>query len=187
VRELQLLSSGGTCTPAPVLPVYATLPPSSCILLRNCDQNTLPVSLFSFTAVRNNSAVLLNWKTATEIDNRGFEIQRQLRNSPNFETLSFVNSKAPGGNSIDVLQYSYTDLNSFKDVTFYRLKQYDFAGHIKYSDIRMVDGLKNKISILVYPNPSDDGVVNVSFNSDNKKDISLLDVSGRVLKNLERK
>ncbi|OSZ76976.1 hypothetical protein CAP36_11125 [Chitinophagaceae bacterium IBVUCB2] len=177
-----VVSLPGVCTPAPVLPVYVTLPPASCVQLSNCDQNiTLPVSFVSFTARRINSAVSLTWVTGTEINNQGFEIQRQLKNSNLFETVGFVNSRAVGGNSTSELQYSFSDPNSFADASLYRIKQMDLDGKFKYSEVRLINGIKERVSILTYPNPSSDGNVTVIFGSDDKKEIALSDISGRLV------
>ena len=89
-----------------------------------------------FTAVVKQNSVVLNWKTATELNNFGFEVERELSNNPsatnNWETLGFIKG---AGNSTLMKKYSYTDntLNANGNYK-YRLKQTDNDGVVKYSN-----------------------------------------------------
>lgn len=147
----------------------------------------LPVLLKSFTASRNQQSanVVLKWTSSTEINNAGFEIQRNMGND-NWQTIGFVNSQAPGGNSISDISYSYDDFNNSKSVSQYRLRQIDFDSRVKYSEIRSVRGLDQKGGIIIYPNPTNDGKVNVIFEDKNTiHDISVVDMSGRMVKQMK--
>lgn len=144
--------------------------------------STLPVTLKLFTATRQGAMVNLKWVTASEQNNRGFEIERMLGNG-NWEAVGFVSSQAQGGNSSDDLNYSYTDPNNFKGISQYRLRQVDLDGRYKLSEIRAVRGEEQKDKVIVFPNPSD-GKVSVLFgdNSGIIRDVTLNDMSGRVVK-----
>jgi len=149
--------------------------------------STLPVEMKIFTASRlqQTSAVNLKWTTSTEINNTGFEVQRNLGNN-NWETVGFVNSLAPGGNSSSDINYSYNDLNTSKSVTQYRLRQVDIDTRSKFSAIRSVRGLDQKTGIIIYPNPSTDGKVNIVFEDKNSsRDISVIDMGGRTVKQIK--
>ena len=142
----------------------------------------LPVSLRSFTATRNNSNVLLRWETATEINSRGFYIERNLGNNV-WQTLGFVSTKAMNGNSSSLLNYEYPDINNAKGITQYRLRQIDIDGKQAYSPIRAVRAGGQKGKTIIYPNPSNDGKVNIVFADVNViRDVSLTDMNGRVIK-----
>jgi hypothetical protein len=142
----------------------------------------LPVSLRSFTATRNNSNVLLRWETAIEENSRGFYIERNLGNNV-WQTLGFVSTKAMNGNSTSLLDYEYPDINNAKGITQYRLRQIDIDGKQAYSPIRAVRAGGQKGKTIVYPNPSNDGKVNVVFADVNViRDVSLMDLNGRVIK-----
>ncbi|MCW8823012.1 MAG: M28 family peptidase, partial [Ignavibacteriaceae bacterium] len=94
----------------------------------------VPVELLAFTASVNNSAVQLLWSTATELNNKGFEIERSVDDDDNFVTVGFVDGK---GNSTEINYYSYSDqpdLNGFRQL-YYRLKQVDFDGTFSYSNV----------------------------------------------------
>jgi hypothetical protein len=143
---------------------------------------TLPISLRSFTAARNNSTVLLRWETVTEENTRGFYIERNP-GSEGWQTLGFVPTKALNGNSTSLLNYEYSDMNNAKGITQYRLREIDINGKYSYSPIRSVRATGQKGKTIVYPNPSNDGKVNVVFSDVNTiRDVSLMDLNGRVIK-----
>ena len=89
----------------------------------------LPVELTSFTAQSQGQTVILNWVTATELNNRGFEIQRKIVEG-NFATVGFVKGE---GTTTNQKEYSYVDKNLTDGKYFYRLKQLDFNGEYEYS------------------------------------------------------
>ena len=144
---------------------------------------TLPVSLVSFTAMRNNSNVTIRWTTATEINNLGFQIQRLVGNGSSWQDVFFVPSQAAGGNSSSNLSYSFTDLNNSKGITQYRLRQTDIDSRYKFSEIRAVRGEGQLGKTIVYPNPSSDGRVNIVFDEvASARQVSLTDMSGRIIR-----
>jgi hypothetical protein len=154
---------------------------NSILLVNTC--SPLPVNLVSFNAARNNAAVLLNWETSTEINNSGFAIERNTTGT--WEQVGFVNSLAQAGNSTDKLDYQFTDINNFKGISEYRLREVDMSGQSKYSMIRTVRSASQSGKIIIYPNPSTDGSVNISFDQGNvARNISIIDLSGKLVKQL---
>lgn len=141
----------------------------------------LPVTFGSFTARRiNSNTVLLRWETQTEINNNGFAVERNTGNGT-WEQIGFVATQASNSNSL--LTYTFSDINSYKGVTQYRLRQVDIDSRSKYSEIRAVRGFGQVNNVLVYPNPSTTGSVNVVFNEgEGTRNITLIDVQGRTLK-----
>ena len=115
------------------------------------DVSPLPVELTSFTAVTQNQQVTLNWRTATELNNSGFEIQRSITNTE-FVTVGFV--KGVGTTTVQQ-DYSFSDKNLSNGKYSYRLKQIDFNGQFEYSNTIEVDVLSvdNYSLIQNYPNP----------------------------------
>ncbi|HQV55417.1 MAG: T9SS type A sorting domain-containing protein [Chitinophagaceae bacterium] len=149
-------------------------------------QSTLPVYLKSFGADRyqRSTTVNLKWTTSTEINNVGFEIQAN-KGHDNWVTIGYVASAAVDGNSSSELDYTFSDNNNEKSITQYRLRQIDKDAKFKFSDIRSVRGLEQKGGIIIYPNPSTDGRINVVFDEGNAvRDISVQDMSGRVVKKI---
>jgi hypothetical protein len=151
-------------------------------LVPNGGCSTLPVELGSFSATRNQSVVNLAWETLTEISNKGFEIQKMEGNGQ-WQALVFVNSKALDGNSSSSLRYTYSDQNVAKGITQYRIKQVDQDGVSKYSLIRSVRGLGQSGKVILYPNPSANGKMNISFEEmASIKDVNVIDASGRTIR-----
>ena len=149
------------------------------------EQATLPVSFSAFLATRTNSVVALKWITASESNNLGFEIQR-LIGSGSWQTVSFVATQAAHGNSATNLTYTYTDLNQTKGISQYRIMQIDIDKRSTFSVIRAVRGDNQKGKTIVYPNPSSDGKVNIIFDdATGIRDISLMDINGRVIKQMK--
>ena len=147
--------------------------------------SALPVTLRSFTAARNNSNVDLKWETETEQNSRGFYLERNFGNK--WEMVGFINTKAVNGNSNSSLTYNYTDINDSRGITQYRLRQIDLDGKQAYSPVRAVRAGGQKGKTIVYPNPSSDGKVNVVFPDINTiRDVSLMDMNGRVVKQWKR-
>jgi len=89
----------------------------------------VPVELTSFTASANGKEVILNWSTATELNNQGFEIQRKAFGG-DFATVAFVKGQ---GTTTKKNEYSFADKNLDAGKYLYRLKQVDFSGTFEYS------------------------------------------------------
>ncbi len=112
----------------------------------------LPVQLISFTASVKKFDVTLEWKTASEKNNYGFDIERQSADSI-WTKIGFV-----GGHGTTTVpqEYSYTDKNAPSGKLSYRLKQTDFDGAFEYSSaIEVISGATDKSFILGqnYPSP----------------------------------
>jgi hypothetical protein len=102
-------------------------------------EDPVPIQLGSFSAVViSQTEVQLDWMTLTETNNYGFEMQKSENTPENYETIptSFV----PGhGTTIVPHYYSYTDITASPGHWYYRLKQIDLDGTVKYSDGVEVD------------------------------------------------
>ena len=111
----------------------------------------IPVELTSFTAEAAESEIILNWTTATELNNQGFEIDRSSDNET-FEKIGFV----PGyGTTTESKSYSYKIVEFASGIQYYRLKQNDFDGTYEYSEVIEVEGITPGQFALFqnYPNP----------------------------------
>jgi hypothetical protein len=114
----------------------------------------IPVELTSFTATVEKTKITLKWSTATELNNRGFEIERKLFNE--WVRLIFIEGNGTTTNSSD---YSYIDdfsNSSYKGQILYRLKQIDFDGTSTFSNVvsSSVDFTVKEYSLLNnFPNP----------------------------------
>lgn len=119
----------------------------------------LPVELTSFTASVVNNGVRLNWSTATELNNKGFEIEKRTGSS-SWSSIAFINGK---GTTSENQNYAYTDKTSNGKYQ-YRLKQVDFNGNFEYSKAVEVDFFSSSYSLNQnYPNPFNPST-EISFN-----------------------
>ncbi|MCL4547637.1 MAG: T9SS type A sorting domain-containing protein, partial [Bacteroidetes bacterium] len=117
------------------------------------NESALPVELVSFTSNVNENKVTLNWSTATEVNNYGFEVQRaSTKLGTSWEKIGFVQG---AGNSNSPKNYSFTDKPTGGKEFQYRLKQIDFNGAFEYSEITTAI-LENVSEFKLeqnYPNP----------------------------------
>jgi len=90
--------------------------------------NAIPVELASFYASVSGTTVNLNWSTASELNNKGFEIQKKDETSDDWSVLGFENGH---GTSTETTAYSFADNNPSAGRTYYRLRQIDFNGTYK--------------------------------------------------------
>ena len=132
----------------------------------------VPVELLFFEAVLKNNSVSLNWKTATEINNRGWEIEKVFASSNNpfvWQKIGFVKSVASGKN------YFFEDKDIIVGNAYqYRLKQIDEDGKVKYSNVITIKIQNTKNADLeVYPNPIKE-YANLNFTIANKGNVEAL-------------
>lgn len=111
----------------------------------------MPVELVSFTATATGKEIILNWETATEVNNYGFAIERRIKNEE-WNKIGFVNGH---GNSNSPKKYSFTDLQPVCETVEYRLKQIDFDGKYDYSEtVEITTDTPDDILLSQnYPNP----------------------------------
>lgn len=115
----------------------------------------VPVEFTSFTSLVDGNNVILNWSTATELNNLGFEIQRSVAGNE-FATIGFVSGH---GTTTEAKNYRFIDANLNQGSYTYRLKQVDFNGTFSYSDqinVEVISPVNFELS-QNYPNPFNPG------------------------------
>jgi serine protease AprX len=139
-----------------------------------------PVELESFTYTKNSSGIVLSWITATEKNNRGFEIERKDYASPKWEKIGYINGS---GTTTARTNYSFTDAAPLSVSSYYRLKQIDYDGTITYSKQINIDGITaggyelhqnypnpfNPVTVIKYSVPVESKVVIEIFNAIGQK------------------
>ncbi|HCY75984.1 MAG TPA: hypothetical protein DHV28_08685 [Ignavibacteriales bacterium] len=137
----------------------------------------IPVELTSFSAAVNVNNINLNWSTATETNNSGFQVERS--NGSAYETVGFV---AGHGTTTELQNYSFVDQNVAAGNYTYRLKQVDFNGTFEYSNTIEVEviGVKEFALGQNYPNPFNPSTtINFSLAVDSKVSLKIFDVLGQ--------
>lgn len=144
----------------------------------------LPIELLRFDAKRMNPhQVRLDWATVSEINNKGFHIERMLEHETGFTTVGWQHGQ---GTTINTHNYQFIDENSYTSTSYYRLRQEDYDGTISYSDIKAVGGIKKGLfsDINVFPNPVDDNL-NIAFKNlpvgTEQVQVEILSVTGQLL------
>ena len=141
----------------------------------------LPVQLISFMANAVESDVVLNWVTASETNNKAFELERSI-NGVDFEYFGTVKG---AGNTTLTQRYVATDRNALAlaSVLYYRLKQVDFDGKYTYSNTVVVDQFAtDEFASNVYPNPFvDNFMVEIKTPQSGLAELTLIDITGKVI------
>ncbi len=136
----------------------------------------LPIELLYFNARKEDGKAILQWTTASEINNDYFTLERSSNNGRSWEIIGQLNG---AGNSTQELNYSYVDYAPRAGQNFYRLKQTDFDGVYSYSNIRWLefdDELENFIQL--YPNPAKE-LITVEYKGAGVGQFRIYDASGR--------
>lgn len=127
----------------------------------------LPVELISFQAsLTQNKDVILDWSTATEINNDFFTLERS-RDGVQFEEIGEVEGAGSSNQKID---YQFIDKSPYYGVSYYRLKQTDYDGTYSYSDIRSVNLVSGQ-GVQLFPNPVSYGG-EIELSSTNSEDLN---------------
>ena len=139
----------------------------------------------SFNATRSTaSSVSVTWTTAQEENSKGFNIQKNVTGV--WQTIAYVPSQAVNGTSTSSLSYSFVDENTQKGITQYRVQQVDLDGKFAYTDIRAIRGEGTVGKVILYPNPSTDGKVNVVFEDNTAiRDVMVNDMQGKIVRSFK--
>ena len=145
-----------------------------------------PVELLSFTGVAEDRLVILNWVTATEINNDRFEVQW----SDDAVSFIHIGEVAGNGTTQEDQYYSFIDREALTGVNYYRLRQVDYDGQYEYSPIIsvQVEELQEKASFKLYPNPVTDGRFNLDmtgFREGETVQLNIVNLSGNTIRQYE--
>jgi hypothetical protein len=144
----------------------------------------LPIELLSFQGTAKKDNNLLTWQTASENNNKGFDIERSTDGS-RFEKIDFV---AGNGTTSHTQRYTFEDnitkspLWGFRSL-YYRLKQLDNDGRFEYSKTIVLSQKNQKLELLsLFPNPSN-AQINLQIYSPQNDEIqiSIKDLNGRII------
>lgn len=142
-----------------------------------CAPASLPVELLFFDAnLDDESNILLNWETISELNNDFFTIESST-DAKNWNSIGEVDGV---GNSSTSINYSFVDRKPNRDISYYRLKQTDFDGESSYSAIVVIE-LEKIDHLSIYPNPSE---TTITISGENIENYSILDLLGQNVSSL---
>lgn len=143
------------------------------------DSNPLPIELIAFSANCQNNKTEVKWTTASETNNNFFTVERSADASL-FEVVKTI----PGSsNSNYIISYSTTDDKPLAGTSYYRLKQTDYDGSYKYSNIISVScGAEDNLNIT-FASTDEQGTINLNVNAPHGGNyvISIIDAVGKTL------
>ncbi len=144
-------------------------------------QAVLPVTLLSFNGSIKDNKALLKWSTTNEINNKGFEVQVS-HNYGDFTTIGFVAADAGKAN---IHQYNFTDNNLLSGANYYRLKQIDIDGVVKYSYVIQLDW-KN-FGWIILGNPYQ-GNTQIQLQTETRSNIAVqvISMSGQIIETINK-
>lgn len=140
----------------------------------------LPVELVAFNAQLKAGSTHLTWRTASEQNNAGFDLQRS-EDGTSFLSLAWVEGR---GNTAEQQDYFYDDKNLREGKTYYyRLRQVDYDGQFDFSPVVTVTvGGKGAAAGEFYPNPAPAGKVTLDFTAkeDGEWKVTVFDAAGKL-------
>ncbi len=135
----------------------------------------LPIELTSFTTTLDRSnAVVAIWKTANELNNDHFELQRS-KDGITWETISRVKG---AGTSNSIHSYSARDNFPIEGLSYYRLAQYDLDGRMSVSKVNMIKTTSVNAKLTAYPNPVRT-ILNLEGDAETLKIVEIFSPSGQ--------
>ncbi|RLD66823.1 MAG: hypothetical protein DRI84_03975 [Bacteroidetes bacterium] len=139
--------------------------------------NPLPIDLLSFDAQIDGDVVIVNWSTASELNNDYFIIERS-KDGITSERIGIVEG---AGNSNNVLDYDLIDFQPYGGTSYYRLIQVDYDGQMETFDwVSVKREVANEATVDIFPNPVSSGELNLQFNNIlGQTEITIYDLSGR--------
>lgn len=137
----------------------------------------LPVEWLSFEAATKGNDILLEWQTAAEVDNRGFEILHAT-DGKHWQVIGFVGGN---NNSTGVQDYHFIHQQAATGTNYYQLRQLDYDGSFDYSAIRSVHIGIDTPTVTVYPNPATDYAQLSLLEHFEQGQLKLINQSGQVV------
>jgi len=138
----------------------------------------IPIDLLTFTGKNREGKNILQWTTASELNNEYFTLEKSS-NDQRFESIGTIKG---AGNSTQIESYSFTDSKPLLGTNYYRLKQTDFNGETTNSKIIALHNQPDKnIELLISTNPANN-FINVLYQNPHENDeINIHNILGKIV------
>ena len=141
---------------------------------------TLPVKFLSFNGIVQNNQSLLTWSTASERNNKGFNVQKST-DGQTFNTIGFV---AGHGTTTTNNNYTFSDDKLVSGNNYYRLQQVDLDGNTNYSSVIKLEFSKFDWSIL--GNPSNNAWMQLQLDKQSNVAVQIVSLGGTVIQTINK-
>jgi hypothetical protein len=144
-----------------------------------CGITSLPVDFIQFTAALTSGHVQLQWEVTQQDNNKGFNVERST-DGINWQSIGFIQG---AGSSAGDNVYSYTDDAPSNAINYYRLRQEDYDGQYKYSEVKEVNlDQVNADVVAIWPNPASNQLsIRVPQLSKGSSQGQVYDLSGKLV------
>ena len=144
-----------------------------------CGITSLPVDFIQFTAALTSGHVQLQWEVTQQVNNKGFSVERST-DGINWHSIGFIQG---AGSSAGDNVYSYTDDAPSNAINYYRLRQEDYDGQYKYSEVKEVNlDQVNADVVAIWPNPASNQLsIRVPQLSKGSSQGQVYDLSGKLV------
>ncbi|MFK7949805.1 MAG: T9SS type A sorting domain-containing protein [Saprospiraceae bacterium] len=161
--------------------VYSCFGAEFTLTIDNVDGGCLPVEMMYFNGELKGEAIALNWATASELNNAGFEVQKSA-DGVNWDVLGFVNGN---GTTIETQTYAFVDKSPLAK-NYYRLKQMDYNDVFAYSNTIIINGnvKAQTATATVYPNPTK-GMFNIEVEINDNAQVNVFNNFGQLVKTVQ--
>lgn len=152
------------------------------------NNSALPAAIADFKGRKTETTDLLTWSTTSELNNDHFNVLYS-NNGKDYSQLGSIQSKANSGNSNQVLTYRFENTKPTLGHNYYKLEQVDLDGKsiVNTNVVDLIWG-SNGSTISIYPNPTTDELnIDIYTTKAQNNTIKLLDMSGRVVKEIQSK
>ncbi len=146
----------------------------------SCDFSLLPVELILFVATATKEGVVLDWKTASELNNERFEIEHSAGDGK-FDVIGMVDGN---GTTDQMISYTHVHQNPVDGANYYRLRQFDFDGANETSET-IIAFYETTDDMNIYPNPVSDKFTIYLGQRFSRTSLNMVirDISGKVVWN----
>ncbi len=141
----------------------------------------LPITFISFNGRVNNGEANLNWSTAAEINNKGFEVQKSM-DGETFAPIGFIKG---AGNSSGINNYSFSDPKLLSGADYYRLKQIDFDDKFIYSSTIKLN--YSKFDWTISGNPvNNDSWMQLQLDKASNVFVQVFSINGKIIQTINK-